>query len=205
MQEEVQSLESLADEHPHGSKPVYSYATLVRCAILGSPRQTSTLPEILTAIETRFSYFKNDKTGNYKTYITNTLSNTPCFSPSGQPPHPPTHPRSRDQQLYWIYDPDADPELKAPEVRASAPSSPAPSTSKSKFVTSLPHPPVYVTNGKWVAAGSRPVTPQYHGHQRDVPIGMDVGVVPIPKNGKKVRGGRDDDAGTHGGGGWCCF
>lgn len=54
--EEV-GLHALSDGMP-GQKPPYTYAIIVRCAILGSPRQRLTLSEIYLAMITRFPWFK---------------------------------------------------------------------------------------------------------------------------------------------------
>ncbi|KZS88121.1 winged helix DNA-binding domain-containing protein, partial [Sistotremastrum niveocremeum HHB9708] len=50
-------LHLLSDSAP-GEKPNYPYPVIVKCAILGSPRQRLTLSEIYTAIENRFPYFR---------------------------------------------------------------------------------------------------------------------------------------------------
>jgi hypothetical protein len=50
-------LHSLSDGPP-GEKPPYPYPTIIRCAILGSPRQRLTLSEIYIAMENRYPWFK---------------------------------------------------------------------------------------------------------------------------------------------------
>ena len=50
-------LHLLSDGIP-GEKPPYPYPTIVRCAILGSPRQRLTLSEIYLAMENRYPWFK---------------------------------------------------------------------------------------------------------------------------------------------------
>jgi hypothetical protein len=50
------NLDSLLDVEP-GQRPHYSLSTLVKLAILGSPRQELTLQEIYDAIEKRFSWY----------------------------------------------------------------------------------------------------------------------------------------------------
>ena len=54
--EEV-GLHTLSDGMPD-QKPPYTYATIVRCAILGSPGQRLTLSEIYLAMMTRFPWFE---------------------------------------------------------------------------------------------------------------------------------------------------
>ncbi|CAA7263769.1 unnamed protein product [Cyclocybe aegerita] len=104
MLKEVQSLEDLPDEYPKGSKPIYSYHTLVRCAIEGSSNRPLTADEIIEGIERRFSYFRENKNGNCKTYLANTLANTPCFMSGGRGPLP--------TEFYWEYDPSNDPQRR---------------------------------------------------------------------------------------------
>ncbi|KAJ3507138.1 hypothetical protein NLJ89_g6475 [Agrocybe chaxingu] len=127
MSKEVQSLEDLPDEYPKGSKPIYSYHTLVRCAIQGSSSRPLTADEIIDGIERRFSYFKENKNGNCKTYLANTLANTPCFMSGGRGPLP--------TEFYWEYDPSNDPQrrysltfLTPPAPTSMPPPTPPPPT-----------------------------------------------------------------------------
>ncbi|KAG8816569.1 hypothetical protein FRC19_011945 [Serendipita sp. 401] len=56
------NLSSLRDAPPDG-KPLYSYATLIRYAIKGSPEGRLLLEEIYYAIEQRYPYFKTAPAG----------------------------------------------------------------------------------------------------------------------------------------------
>ncbi|KAH9838641.1 uncharacterized protein C8Q71DRAFT_705504, partial [Rhodofomes roseus] len=54
----------LSDSVIPGEKPNYPYPTLIRAAILGSPRRALTLQGIYSALEDRFEWFRthrNDK------------------------------------------------------------------------------------------------------------------------------------------------
>ncbi|PPQ63655.1 hypothetical protein CVT24_004429 [Panaeolus cyanescens] len=95
--EDLPTLQSLADESPRGTKPVYSWLTLTKCAIAGSPNKTLSAEEVIQAIQDRFIFFTFERAGDWKTYIINTLSNTPCFSPTGTGVFSP-------DELYWEYD-----------------------------------------------------------------------------------------------------
>ncbi|KAI0729225.1 hypothetical protein C8Q72DRAFT_778406, partial [Fomitopsis betulina] len=58
------TLAMLSDNPIAGEKPNYPYPTLIRAAILGSPRRALTLQGIYRALEDRFAWFrihKNDK------------------------------------------------------------------------------------------------------------------------------------------------
>ena len=48
----------LRDPTTPGEKPDYPYPTLIRAAILGSPRKALTLQGIYDALESRFEWFK---------------------------------------------------------------------------------------------------------------------------------------------------
>lgn len=50
-------LNSLVDGEP-GDRPAYPIPTIIKCAILGSPRQQLTLSELYQAMEMRFEYYK---------------------------------------------------------------------------------------------------------------------------------------------------
>ncbi|KZT73558.1 winged helix DNA-binding domain-containing protein, partial [Daedalea quercina L-15889] len=49
----------LSDSPIPGEKPNYPYPTLIRAAILGSPRRALTLQGIYRALEDRFEWFRN--------------------------------------------------------------------------------------------------------------------------------------------------
>ena len=55
-------------------KPPYSYASLIRLAILNSPNQKATLSDIYKWIEDQFLYYKNQKNAGWKNSIRHNLS-----------------------------------------------------------------------------------------------------------------------------------
>ena len=55
------TLAMLSDNPIVGEKPNYPYPTLIRAAILGSPRRALTLQGIYRALEDRFAWFRNHK------------------------------------------------------------------------------------------------------------------------------------------------
>lgn len=58
--EEEVTLDMLADPAYPGQKPNYPYPTLVKAAILSSPRRRLTLQEIYQALMDRFQWFKDN-------------------------------------------------------------------------------------------------------------------------------------------------
>ena len=55
------TLAMLSDNPIAGEKPNYPYPTLIRAAILGSPRRALTLQGIYRALEDRFEWFRNHR------------------------------------------------------------------------------------------------------------------------------------------------
>ena len=70
-------------------KPPYSYASLIRLAILNSPSQKATLSDIYKWIEDQFLYYKNQKTAGWKNSIRHNLSLSKCFVKVPRPRHDP--------------------------------------------------------------------------------------------------------------------
>ena len=71
--EEEVTLDMLADPAYPGQKPNYPYPTLVKAAILSSPRRRLTLQEIYQALMDRFQWFKDnakDKAWQVRTHST---------------------------------------------------------------------------------------------------------------------------------------
>ncbi|KAF9523300.1 hypothetical protein CPB83DRAFT_898879 [Crepidotus variabilis] len=97
-----QGLQHLVD-YPRGARPVYSYHTLVRGALLDSPNKPLTANQVWEAIGVRFTFFLSERAAPCRIYIINTLSNTPCFSPSAR--------GAQQAELYWTYDPNLDIQL----------------------------------------------------------------------------------------------
>ena len=70
-------------------KPPYSYASLIRLAILNSPSQKATLSDIYKWIEEKFLYYKNQKNAGWKNSIRHNLSLSKCFVKVPRPRHDP--------------------------------------------------------------------------------------------------------------------
>ncbi|KAF9509513.1 hypothetical protein BS47DRAFT_1265835, partial [Hydnum rufescens UP504] len=90
------NLNSLADPYEPNAKPHYSYGTIIRYAIMGSPRQKLTLSELYESIECRFPYYKTAK-GGWKNSVRHTLSLNKCFVSVARPPTEP------GKGAYWTY------------------------------------------------------------------------------------------------------
>ncbi|KAI0729241.1 hypothetical protein C8Q72DRAFT_778396, partial [Fomitopsis betulina] len=79
-EEEVVTLDMLADPAYAGQKPNYPYPTLVKAAILSSPKGRLTLQEIYQALMDRFSWFKdNAKDKAWQNSIRHNLSLNKMF------------------------------------------------------------------------------------------------------------------------------
>ena len=70
-------------------KPPYSYASLIRLAILNSPSQKATLSDIYKWIEEKFLYYKYQKNAGWKNSIRHNLSLSKCFVKVPRPRHDP--------------------------------------------------------------------------------------------------------------------
>ena len=53
------TLAALSNANPRDAKPNYPYPTLIRAAILGSPRQALTLQGIYDALRERYEWFRD--------------------------------------------------------------------------------------------------------------------------------------------------
>ncbi|PVF99737.1 hypothetical protein CPB86DRAFT_273735 [Serendipita vermifera] len=104
------NLNSLRDAPPDG-KPLYSYATLIRYAIKGSPEGRLLLEEIYYAIEQRYPYFKTAPAG-WKNSVRHNLSLNSCFQ---KVPRPLT---DRGKGSYWKVDDSVDPKQGIHRVRS---------------------------------------------------------------------------------------
>ena len=61
-------------------KPPYSYASLIRLAIINSPCQKATLADIYCWIQEQFVFYKNQTNPGWKNSIRHNLSLNKCFS-----------------------------------------------------------------------------------------------------------------------------
>ncbi|EPS94871.1 hypothetical protein FOMPIDRAFT_1133561, partial [Fomitopsis schrenkii] len=89
----------LCDPASPGEKPNYPYPTLIRAAILGSPRKALTLQGIYDALEGRFDWFrKNRKDKAWKNSIRHNLSLNKLFRRLEKPANEP------GKGCYWTVD-----------------------------------------------------------------------------------------------------
>ena len=70
-------------------KPPYSYASLIRLAILNSPSQKATLSDIYRWIQDKFIYYKNQVNLGWKNSIRHNLSLNKCFMKVARSRHDP--------------------------------------------------------------------------------------------------------------------
>ena len=70
-------------------KPPYSYASLIRLAILNSPGQKATLSDIYRWIQDKFIYYKNQVNLGWKNSIRHNLSLNKCFMKVARSRHDP--------------------------------------------------------------------------------------------------------------------
>ena len=70
-------------------KPPYSYASLIRLAILNSPNQKATLSDIYRWIQDKFIYYKNQVNLGWKNSIRHNLSLNKCFMKVARSRHDP--------------------------------------------------------------------------------------------------------------------
>ena len=70
-------------------KPPYSYASLIRLAILNSPGQKATLSDIYKWIQEQFLYYKNQTNLGWKNSIRHNLSLNKCFMKVSRSRHDP--------------------------------------------------------------------------------------------------------------------
>ena len=70
-------------------KPPYSYASLIRLAILNSPDQKATLSDIYKWIQNQFLYYKNQINLGWKNSIRHNLSLNKCFMKVARSRHDP--------------------------------------------------------------------------------------------------------------------
>ena len=70
-------------------KPPYSYASLIRLAILNSPGQKATLSDIYKWIQDQFLYYKNQINIGWKNSIRHNLSLNKCFMKVSRSRHDP--------------------------------------------------------------------------------------------------------------------
>lgn len=130
-------LHSLSDGPP-GEKPPYPYPTIIRCAILGSPRQRLTLSEIYVAMENRYPWFKTAGQGwkvnnhnsenqlyyfvsnitSHQNSVRHNLSLNKCFAKIARPITEP------GKGAYWTVDLEAGEGNKRPRKRNKKPRRP---------------------------------------------------------------------------------
>ncbi|KAI0058603.1 winged helix DNA-binding domain-containing protein, partial [Artomyces pyxidatus] len=94
-------LKALADPPP-GEKPDYPLPTLIKLAIHGSKNKRLTLQEIYTALEDRFTWFRERTSGPgaaWKNSIRHNLSLRKCFLRVERPITEP------GKGSYWMIDP----------------------------------------------------------------------------------------------------
>ncbi|EPS94868.1 forkhead domain-containing protein, partial [Fomitopsis schrenkii] len=83
-------------------KPNYPYPTLIRAAILGSPRKALTLQGIYDALRERYQWFRDHWTDKaWKNSIRHNLSLNKLFRRLDRPLHEP------GKGSYWMVDLDA--------------------------------------------------------------------------------------------------
>ena len=70
-------------------KPPYSYASLIRLAILSSPGQRATLADIYKWIQDQFLYYRNQTNLGWKNSIRHNLSLNKCFMKVARSRHDP--------------------------------------------------------------------------------------------------------------------
>ena len=70
-------------------KPPYSYASLIRLAILSSPGQRATLADIYKWIQDPFLYYRNQTNLGWKNSIRDNLSLNKCFMKVARSRHDP--------------------------------------------------------------------------------------------------------------------
>ncbi|KAF8341332.1 uncharacterized protein EI90DRAFT_2872920, partial [Cantharellus anzutake] len=92
-------LNSLFEPPTSQDKPPYPYTTILRFAILGSPRKKLTLGEIYETMENRFPWFKNNTDKGWRNSVRHTLSLGKCFVKVNRPVTEP------GKGAYWSFDP----------------------------------------------------------------------------------------------------
>ncbi|KAF8512514.1 hypothetical protein JB92DRAFT_2723201, partial [Gautieria morchelliformis] len=92
-------LNSLVDGE-RGDRPSYPIPTIIKCAILGSPRERLTLSEIYAAMEERFLYYKHSNKNSWRNSVRHNLSLNNQFE---KKPRPMTEPGKGN---YWVVVPD---------------------------------------------------------------------------------------------------
>ncbi|KAF8511975.1 hypothetical protein JB92DRAFT_347311 [Gautieria morchelliformis] len=92
-------LNSLVDGEP-GDRPSYPIPTIIKCAILGSPREQLTLSEIYTAMEERFLFYKCSDKKSWRNSVRHNLSLNNQFEKKTRPMTEP------GKGHYWVVVPD---------------------------------------------------------------------------------------------------